>query len=393
MTRRGVGATILPIMKVVKWLAVVLVLVGIAVILRFTVLAEDPVEVRVAVVERGPVEQTVANSRAGTVEARQRARLSPQTGGLVVALPHREGSRVEEGELLLQLDDRAQAAEVELALRAVRSARSQAEEACLTAELATKELRRVEELHRQGIASEQRLDALETERDRSKAGCEAARSAVEQAEARVAATRVQLDFTELRAPFDGVVADVSTELGEWITPSPPGVPIPPVIDLLDPDSLYVSAPIDEIDSGRVEVGQPARITVDSRPDREFRGRVVRVAPYVLDQLEQNRTVEVEVAFADDEPVAGLLPGTSADVEIILDRRDDVLRVPASAVAEGERVLVLVDGVLEEREIETGLRNWEWAEVLAGLDAGDRVVVSRPTPEIVAGAEAVARDDG
>ena len=100
------------------------------------------------------------------------------------------------------------------------------------------------------------------------------------------------------------VAELSTEVGEWITPAPPGVPIPPVIDLLDQKALFISAPIDEVDAERVQVGQQARITVDSRPNFRFDGRVSRVAPYVFDDLEQNRTVEVEVEFSDVAAAAG-----------------------------------------------------------------------------------------
>jgi HlyD family secretion protein len=378
-------------MRRATWIAAAIASVALVVVLRMTVLAPDPVEVRVAAAERGVVEETVTNTRAGTVKVRLRAELSPQIGGLVVALPHREGARVGAGELLVALDSRAQRAELVSARTSVEAARAQADEACLAAELAEKELLRAEALHRQGIASDQSLDVLRSDRDRTRAGCAAARATVGQAESRVAVAEVQLAFTELRAPFAGTVAELSTEVGEYITPSPPGLPIPPVIDLLDPDSVYVSAPIDEVDAERVQVGQAVRITVDSRPDRVFEGTVSRVAPYVLDVLEQNRTVEVEVALDDAEAMAGVLPGTSADAEVILDRRDDTLRIPASAVAEGGRVLLLEDGTLVDRVVEVGLRNWRFAEVLGGLEAGDLVVVARNSPDIKAGAKAVERE--
>ena len=377
-------------MNIRRWLVVVAAAVVIAVILKLTVFEPDPIRVRVAAVERGVVEETVSNTRAGTVKVRRRARLSPQIGGLVVATPHLEGERVAAGELLLKLDDRAQQAQLALARRSVAAAVARADEACLAAELAETELRRTLNLHGQGIASDQSLDVLRTDRDRSRAGCAAARAAIEQAAAQVEVVDVEIEFTELTAPFAGVVAEVSTEVGEWITPSPPGVPIPPVIDLLDPASIYVSAPIDEIDAERVRVGQAVRLSVDSRPDARFSGRVARVAPYVLDALEQNRTVEIDVDFDDAEAVAGILPGTSADVEVILDLREDVLRVPTSGVAENGEVLRLVGGVLEPVRIESGLANWQYTEVLSGLVEGELVVAARDLTEIEAGVRAVAR---
>jgi len=377
-------------MRRAKWIVAVVAVIALVVLLRYTIFAPDVVEVRTAAVERGVVEQTVTNTRAGTVKVRLRAELSPQVGGLVVAIPHREGESVEAGDLVVELDDRAQRAELASARTTVEAAKAQADEACLAAELAEKELSRVEKLHARGIASDQNLDLLRTDRDRTRAGCAAARAAIGQAESRVIAAEVQLAFTELRAPFAGTVAEVSTEVGEFITPSPPGLPIPPVIDLLDPASIYVSAPIDEVDAERILVGQAVRVTVDSRPDQSFPGVVTRVAPYVLDVLEQNRTVEVEVELDDPQAMVGVLPGTSADVELILDRRDNALRIPASAVAEGGKVLILKDGLLEERTIDVGLRNWRFAEVLGGLEPGEKVVVARNSPDIKAGARAEER---
>ena len=374
-------------MKIKNWIIAAAGVVVVSAALRFTVFDPEIIKVRIATVERGVVEETVSNTRAGTVKVYRRAKLSPQIGGLVVRTPHLEGSRVEAGDLLLKLDDRAQQAELQLARRSVAAAEAQADEACLAAELAETELGRTTSLHSSGIASDQSLDVLRVERDRSRAACVAGKAAVAQAAARVAVVEVQIEFTELRAPFDGIVAEVSTEVGEWITPSPPGVPIPAVIDLLDPASVYVSAPIDEVDAERVRVGQIVRMSVDSRPDLGFSGRVRRVAPYVLDMLEQNRTVEIEAAFDQPDAMTGVLPGTSADVEVILDQRQDVLRIPSSAVGEDGQVFVLVDGVLEARTIAAGLRNWQFTEVLEGLSEGHRIVAARDSTEIRDGVRA------
>ncbi len=378
-------------MKKTRWILAAAAAAALLVVLRYVVFAPEIVQVRTAEVELGLVEETVTNTRAGTVKVRRRAELSPQIGGLVVALPHREGDRVEADEVVVVLDSRAQQAELVSARTTVEAVRAQADEACLAAELAEKELARIETLHGRGIASDQNLDLLRTDRDRTRAGCSAARAAVGQAESRVIAAEVQLQFTEIRAPFGGTVAEVSTEVGEYITPSPPGLPIPPVIDLLDPASIFISGPIDEVDAERLSAGLSVRVTVDSRPDETFEGRVTRVAPYVLDVLEQNRTVEVEVELSDSAAMEGVFPGTSADVELILDRRENTMRIPASAVAEGGKVLVLEDGFLVEKEIEVGLRNWRYAEVLEGLEVGERVVVVRNSPDIKAGARAEEKE--
>jgi HlyD family secretion protein len=161
-----------------------------------------------------------------------------------------------------------------------------------------------------------------------------------------------------------------------------------VVDILDPDSIYISAPMDEVDSARIAPGQSARVTVDSYRGEQFSARVVRVAPYVLDVEAQNRTVEIEAELDDTSVTRRLLPGTSADVEMILQVKKDVLRVPTQALLEGNRVLLVEDGVLVARDVVTGLNNWDYTEIVSGLSAGDEVVVSLDRPGVQAGARAV-----
>jgi HlyD family secretion protein len=164
-----------------------------------------------------------------------------------------------------------------------------------------------------------------------------------------------------------------------VTPSAAGI-----IDLINRESLYISAPMDEVDSGRIELGLPVRVTVDSRPDETFLGRVTRIAPYVLDIEAQNRTVEIEVELDDPEIASSLLPGTSADVEVILETLEVAPRIPTIALFQNNRVLVVEDDVLVEREIETGLRNWDYVEVQSGLEEGEVVVTSLDRVEVEAG---------
>ncbi len=373
-----------------KWLIRILVLaalVGAAVVLKLTVLTPAPVEVQVYSVERGAVESTITNSRAGTVSARRRSQLSPEISGRVVELPFREGDSVEEGQLIVRLDRSVQDARLERARRGLDSARAQHAERCLVAERAERELERNRELHESRIISADVLDALESARDSARMACSTAETRVAEASAEVQLVEVQAGLAEMRTPFSGILAEVSVEIGEYVTPSPPGVPIPSVIDLIDPSSIYISAPMDEVDAAVIAVGQKVRVTIDPYPGQEYPGRVDRIAPYVLDREEQNRTVEIEVVLEDVEFSKALLPGTSADVEVILEVAGDVLRLPTSTLLEGGRVLLFEEGVLVERDIDVGLKNWNWTEVQSGLEVGDQVVRSLGSTDVVAGAEA------
>ena len=342
---------------------------------------------RAVAAEKGRVEETVTNSRAGTVKARRRAKLAPETGGRVLLLPHRRGTRVRKGEILLRVDDALQQAQLRLSGDESKAAIAQRDQACLAAERAGRDRERTQRLSKDGLVSSEILDRVESEARGADATCRAARAAAERAVSAVALAQAHLDQTVLKAPFDGIVADTFIEEGEWTSPSPPALPIPPVLDLIDTRSIYVSAPMDEVDSGRIAKGQPARLTVDSRPGRSFAARVVEVAPYVVDRLEQNRTVEIEIELDDAAEAASLLPGTSADAEVILSGRDGVLRVPTASLIEGGKVLVLERGRLVEKALQLGLRNWDFTEVTGGLEEGARVVVSLDRPEIKAGAKA------
>ncbi|HEX3129822.1 MAG TPA: efflux RND transporter periplasmic adaptor subunit [Thermoanaerobaculia bacterium] len=375
-----------------RWLIrllVVVILVAAGLALRATVFRPKPIEVQAQPVGRGRVEETVTNTRAGTVKARRRAQLAPEAGGRILSITHREGERVKAGEVLMRLDASLNEAQVTLSRRELQAMEAQREQSCLAVERSQRELARLSRLAKEGIVSTDALDQAQTATRTAEASCRSARAAVEQARAGVDLSSRRVQQSVIRAPFDGVVGDLSVEVGEWTTPSPPGMPIPPVMDILDPDSIYISAPMDEVDSSRIHAGQPVRVTVDAYPGRSFAGHVRRVAPFVLDVEEQNRTVEIEVDL-DNPGDIRLLPGTSADVEVVLEVRPDVLRVPTPALLEGGRVLVVrKDGKtdkLEERKVRTGLRNWDWTEVLDGLAPGDLVVTSLDKPEIKAGAE-------
>ena len=362
-------------------------IVAAIVLIRATLLRKDPVPVTVFRVAPGRVEETVTNSKAGTVKTRRRAALSPELGGRIEDLPVRKGDRVRKGQLLVRLAGADYAAQVRVAQRTIEVSRGSEREACQRADQAERDLTRMVALARESLVSQDLKEQAQTTRDAAVAACQAARSRVEQGQASLDFARATRGKTELRAPFDGVVADLRGEVGEWITPSPPGVPIPALVELLDPDAIYVSAPLDEVDVGRVRTGQVVRVTIDAYPGRPIAGHLTRIAPYVIDIQQQSRTFEVEVDLEDAAFARTLLPGSSADVEVILDARDGVLRVPSYALIDGKKALVLRDEKLVGVPVEVGLKNWGFAEVKRGLSAGDLVVVSLDRADVKEGARA------
>lgn len=376
-----------------KRLLLALLVIGLLVIGFKWMTRPKPVAVQVAEVTTGPVETTVANTRAGSITACRRAKVAPPAAGRIAALPVSKGQRVKAGELLLELWNDDLIAREKLAREQLETAKSRVNEACQLAVAAQSEARQARSLRDKGFVSEERVVRAEAQARSSQATCDAARAGVKEAGARITASRADTARTVLRAPFAGIVAEINGEVGEYLTPSPPGIPTLPAVDLIDDSCLYVSAPIDEVDAAKLTVGMKGRITLDAWRGKHFDGKVRRIAPYVLALEKQARTVEVEVEFADTSAVqkeGKLLVGYSADIEVVTETRPQTLRIPTAALMPGNKVLVLTgEGALEERKIEPGLANWEYTEVHRGLNGGEQVVVSLDREGVKAGARAVA----
>lgn len=370
-------------------------LVGIILIastVRLTLFRPHAIPVTVFHAAPGRVEDTVVNSRAGTVQSRRRAGMSPGIAGLVVEIPVEKGARVRKGDVLLRLDDSEHRARVNLAGNSLAAAQSAAEQAQREAELAEFVWERTRSLAQERVVSDTNVEQDRTRALIGKSAALAAEARIREAESTLEVARATLAKAVMVAPFDGVVLDITTEVGEWISPSPPGVFIPPVIDLIDPEALYVSAPIDEADVARIRPGLPVRLTLDAFRDRSFDGSLSYVSSFVETRQEQNRTLRVEAVFADRALPSNLLLGLSADIEVILAARTNVLRIPTYALLEGSEVLLLEAGRLQTRAVTTGLRNWSYTEIQSGLAPGDAVVVSLDRPEVKAGAPAVIAGD-
>ena len=359
-----------------KLLIIIPILAPMTMLLGFWV-RPDPIPVQLVEVANGAVETLVANTRAGTVKACRRANLSFKTGGQVSELLIHAGQRVQAGDVLMRLrqdDLQARVAEARARLDAQRNLR---EQSCSQASQDQRDLQRLDRLAERKLASQDVLDQSATRARLSQLLCSSGEAKIREAEASLDLQLAQLDQATLRAPFAGIVAEINGELGEVVTPSPPGIPTPPAVDLIDDQCLYVEAPIDEVDAALVRPGMPVRITLDAFRGRSFEGRVSRIAPFVRELEKQARTVDIEVKFERVPRDLMLLSGYSADVEILLAQRERTLRVPTESLLEGGKVLRYdpSNGHLREQKVEIGLANWRWSEVKGGLAAGDRIIPS------------------
>ena len=203
-------------------------------------------------------------------------------GGQIAYLPVRDGDRVKAGQFLFEIWNDDVLAQMELAKSELLASQARAKEACSQSKVAQREAKRQTQLRKQGLTSDERVDQAVGLATARAANCDAASATIKVSESRIAVAQAALDRTRLTAPFDGSIAEVNGELGEYVTPSPVGIPTPPAIDLIDSSCLYVTAPIDEVDAPEIKAGMTARISLDAFGKEYFEGRVRRVAPYVLD---------------------------------------------------------------------------------------------------------------
>jgi HlyD family secretion protein len=368
--------------RIIRWSLFLVILAGIG-WAGWSRLRPPPVRVVVHSVEQGKVERLVANTRAGTVKACRQADLAPGVGGQITRLPIKKGDRVAEGALLVEIWNNNLLAQIELSKSEGRAAAARAAVSKLQVEKARRDTERLQRLHLKAMNSDQDLDNAQTQLAIRQAEYTAALADEQTSRDRLQVLSSELERTRLLAPFAGVVAEVNGELNEYVTPSPPGIPTPPVVVLLDTSCFYISAPIDEVDAEAIKVGMPTRISLDAFGTRSFAGRVRQIDPYVLDREKQSRTVQVEVDFATPAEAGTFLAGYSADVEIVIDSRVNVLRIPSQAILNGQRVFVFDphDRRLHERKIGIGLANWEVTEVVSGLALGEEVVMTTDQPGV------------
>ncbi|MGH2349296.1 MAG: efflux RND transporter periplasmic adaptor subunit [bacterium] len=374
--------------------------------------------VEVAAIQRGTIERTL--DVTGTIVSALEADVTSKIPGKVAAVRVADGARVARGQALAQLDTAELSAQVAQAEQGVRQAqagydvaaarlaavragpraqeRAQAGNAVAQAEAnlrnAESNVMRMQQLYESGAVSRQQLEAAILQRDVARsqldraraqaslvdAGArpeeiQMARAQVAQAAAGVSAARAQLALARVqyanatvRAPFAGRIAQVHVAIGEFVAP---GVA---VVTLYDDRELALDAKVGERDVAQVRPGDAVAVRAAVAPGAVIRGTVQRVQP-TAEAASRAALVRIRLS----QPPASLLPGTSAQATLVLERRTGALLVPAAAVHQDgvSTVFVVIDGVARARAVRLGLRQGDVIEVRSGVAAGDEVIVLGP----------------
>jgi RND family efflux transporter MFP subunit len=340
------------------------------------------------VVTTYPSQQFVVLNASGYVVAQRKAAIASKASGRLEWLGVAEGSRVKAGEVIARLDSRDVAAQLDAALANVKVARAALDQALAEDRDAEVSLKRTQDLVKQKFVSQSALDQAKARADRAVAGVASARAGLVAAEANAKNAQVAVDYTLIRAPFDGIILSKSANVGDMVTPfSSAADSKGAVVNMADMSTLEVEADVAESSLSKISVGQPAEIVLDALPDARFRGVVARMVPTV-DRAKA--TVMTKVRFEAIDP--RVLPEMSAKVSFLSqavtpEQQKPVVAVnPDALVQRGARTVLLVvrDNRVLEVPVTPGSRIGDFVAIAGEAKPGEKAVLM-PAPDLKDGA--------
>jgi HlyD family secretion protein len=339
------------------------------------------------VVTAYPSQQFVVLNSTGYVVAQRKAAISSKATGRLEWLGVAEGSRVKAGDVIARLDNRDVAAQSQSALANVRAAQAALEQALAEERDAQAQHKRNIDLVAKGFVSQSATDTSKARADRAVAGVANARAAVGSAQANARNAGVAVDYTVIRAPFDGVILSKSANVGDMVTPfSSAADSKGAVVTIADMSTLEVEADVSESSLAKVKVDMPAEITLDALPNDRFRGRISRMVPTV-DRAKA--TVMTKVKFDTIDP--RVLPEMSAKVsflsqDVTPEQQKAFVAVSPDALAQREGrtvVFVVKDGKVVAVPVTPGVKIGDLTAVTGDIKSGDKVVL-RPDDKLAGG---------
>jgi RND family efflux transporter MFP subunit len=354
-------------------------------------LQPHPVTVQVTpVVTAYPSQQYVVLNSTGYVVAQRKAAIASKATGRLEWLGVAEGSRVKAGDVIARIDSRDVVAQAQSAQANVKAAQAALRQAEVERDNAQVELKRSRDLVARGFLSQSAADTASMRFDRAEAAVANAQANVSVAQAGARNADVGVDYTQIRAPFDGVILSKSANVGDLVTPFSSATDSKgAVVTMADMSTLEVEADVSESSLGKIKVGQPCEITLDALPDSRFRGRISRIVPTV-DRAKA--TVMTKVQFDTIDP--RVLPEMSAKVaflsqEVTPEQQKPFIGVNAGALTtrDGKAVVfVLRDDKAAEVPVTPGIRIGDLVAVVGAVKSGEKAVLN-PAPELRAGTPA------
>ena len=328
-----------------------------------------------------PAQSLSLLNASGYIVAQRKASVASKVTGRLVALMVEEGSKIKKGEVIARMENIDVSAVRDQAAANLNTARAALGQAEVDRDNARKEYERYKELIAKDYVSRSDFEAVEARYRRAVEGVKASEAAVHAGEAALQNAEAGLDYTLIRAPFDAVVLTKNADIGDIVTPIGAAANAKAaVVSIADMNSLQVEVDVSETSITTIRVGQPCDIQLDALPDMRFRGEVYAIVPTVD---RSKATVLVKVRFLDKDP--RMLPDMSAKVSFLQRRlapEEMKPRLAASRSAlidrNGRTFAYLLEGNrVRETPVRVGKAFGDMLEILSGLKAGDRIVITPP----------------
>ena len=335
-----------------------------------------------------PSQQFVVLNSSGYVVAQRKAAISSKASGRLEWLGVAEGSRVKAGDIIARLDARDVAAQFDSAAASIKVALAAIEQAEAENRDASASLARTQDLFKQKFVSQSALDTAKARSERAVAAVASAKASLAVAQANARNAQVAVDYTQIRAPFDGIILSKSANVGDLVTPfSSAADSKGAVVTMADMTTLEVEADVSESSLSKISVGQPAEITLDALPDARFRGTVARIVPTV-DRAKA--TVMTKVRFDAIDP--RVLPEMSAKVSFLTQQVTAAQQTPQTAVSadafaqrDGKTLVFVVrDGKAVGVPVTTGDKIGELTAITGEVKTGEKAVL-KPGTDLQTGA--------
>lgn len=326
---------------------------------------EQVLAVEVIRVRRQPIEERI--ELAGGLEAQAAVQIRARISGYITKLPYDVGDFVEQGKIVVELDDSKQQQAVSKAQATLEVAIAQLKAQQAREALAKKDVVRQTELSESGVITAQQLDTSKSKLTIAEAESQLEQSRVDEAESDLLRAKLSLQETSVTAAMSGYVAERFVEVGDLSSPADP------ILRIIDLSTVRAVVNVPERDYEKVQLGQNATITLPALPGQLFTGKVIRKAP-VLNP--QTRTAIVHVEIRNPQNV--LKHGFHARVSIVSGTRRRAQVVPIAALLEhgAKPALYVIDGNPPRsmlQEVRTGFRDGNVVEIVSGLEANARVV--------------------
>jgi len=325
-----------------------------------------PATVKVSKVKRGNI--SVPLVATGTIFPKYESKIGPKISGTIETVYVDEGDEVGKGKILVKLDQESLLIAVRQGQAVVRVAEAQLKEAEVKVENLKKERKRLANLFKKNVISQQKYDDIDTAYSMAVTEIEVIRAQILSCRENLAMAEQKLRDTVIIAPFSGLIVKRFINQGEYVSTMPPS----PLFLIMNIDKVKTEIGLPEVHIAHINIGNPVDVTVDTYRGITFKGRISTINPMV-DPVSRAFTVKVKIPNKDHR----LKPGMFARVKIYPKIHKDVLIVPFKSVMkrEGNTVVFILDGnTVRLRAVTAGINNEREIEVIDGLKEGEEVVV-------------------